>query len=428
VVAREIVLRRPSGAVVVDVTSLIGAEEYIISQNRSLRPEDPFARQCFVEMVQSIILMPRVYVVHPVLLEPTIGDYGQWPLLLRFLLDDGLVLPLALTAEERSIAAGQETRVLDDLGGAQGLEMLTRFSEQALQMDRRQGTVEGSLSARMRLWTEFQDRRVRNVAGHHLDRIPTADGVENDQFGEWARAAAVVLRRPLQQLVPGSEGKYLLAMLARGLKYRARVDAAGLAYQSHPLRRDFSVAFDLMQDGASDNLIYRVVGSIRGIQESMASAVSPHERIRFELLELELPLLGGRLWHDSERGQLSDTGWVRGVATRIGEYRRRAADLRKAVTACVTDEDYLRLARDIEEVKMQLLERIGLRQVDLSPVEKDLVAGVASVIEAAPGVPKVSGLWFGARTLGKQVGFHGGSPFQRFLYREFVGAWKRAGR
>jgi hypothetical protein len=52
---------------------------------------------------------------------------------------------------------------------------------------------------------------------------------------------------------------------------------------------------------------------------------------------------------------------------------------------------------------------------------------VASVAESVPGVPKVSGLWLAGRKIGKQVGA-GGNPVQRFLYREFVQAWKRAGR
>lgn len=116
------------------------------------------------------------------------------------------------------------------------------------------------------------------------------------------------------------------------------------------------------------------------------------------------------------------------IVGRIRDYRTRAADLRRAVERCVTDEDYVRLARDIDGVKRQLLERLGLRKVELSAMERELVGTVASVAEAAPGVPKVSGIWFGARTLGKQLSFAGAQPFQRFLYREFVDAWKRAGR
>lgn len=75
----------------------------------------------------------------------------------------------------------------------------------------------------------------------------------------------------------------------------------------------------------------------------------------------------------------------------------------------------------------RLTERLGLRPVELSPVERELVASVASVSESVTGVPKVSGLWLGIRSLEKRYVF-AGEPFQRFLYKEFVKAWKRAGR
>jgi hypothetical protein len=41
--------------VTIDVTTLIGAQEYIISQNQSRPLRDPFARECFVETVQTLI-------------------------------------------------------------------------------------------------------------------------------------------------------------------------------------------------------------------------------------------------------------------------------------------------------------------------------------------------------------------------------------
>jgi len=112
---------------------------------------------------------------------------------------------------------------------------------------------------------------------------------------------------------------------------------------------------------------------------------------------------------------------------RIHDYHERCRHLRYAIERCVTDEDYLRIARDIDGVRRQLLERLGLRTVTLSPVERDLVEGVASVAQVVPGVPKVSGVWLGARTVGKQLR-PGGSPLQRFLYREFYEAWKRTSR
>lgn len=212
------------------------------------------------------------------------------------------------------------------------------------------------------------------------------------------------------------------------MKYRARAEAAAVSYQSHPMRRDFSLTFDMTRQGAEETQVLDLIQSVRGIHTTLSQAAGQDDAYRLQLLQLELPLLGGRLWTAGEIGSRSDQDWITLVASRIRQYRDRAADLRTAVERCVTDEDYLRLARDIDGVKRQLLERLGLRRVELSAMERELVGTVASVAEAAPGVPKVSGLWFGARTLGKQFAFTGAQPFQRFLYREFVDAWKRAGR
>ncbi len=166
--------------------------------------------------------------------------------------------------------------------------------------------------------------------------------------------------------------------------------------------------------------------AIRGIHQSLAMAVDDSDTHRVQLLELELPLLGGRLWQAAETGRLGEREWIDLVVTRIAEYRNKAADLRAAVARCVTDEDYLRLARAINGAKRQLLERLGLRKVALSPIEHELVNGVASVTESVPGVPMVAGMWIGARTIGKQISPTGTGA--TLLYREFYRAWKRTGR
>jgi hypothetical protein len=73
-------------AVLVDVTSLIGAEEFVLAQNNGRPLGDPFGRQCFVEVVQSLIFMSHVYVAHPTLAAPRDTDFGEQPRLLRALL------------------------------------------------------------------------------------------------------------------------------------------------------------------------------------------------------------------------------------------------------------------------------------------------------------------------------------------------------
>ena len=421
-------MRQPNTDVLLDVTSLISAEDFLLSRNRRVKPEDPFARQCFVEVVQSLIFMSRIHVVHPTLMAPRPEDFGDRPLLLRALMGAHLVHPLCLDDTRLRATEALEAAALHDLQGVHGVSSMVRFVEQAFACDTAVAGGQTALSGRIRDWSAFQERQVRSVTGHHSRRIPTRDGVEEDAFGEWARAAAVVLGEALAGVAPPGQGRYLMATLARGMKYRARSEAAGVPYQSHPMRRDFSLTFDMTRDGADKEQVLDLIQTVRGIHTTLAQAAGDGEVHRVRLLELELPLLGGRLWTHDEVGTRGDGEWTELVVERIGEYRRRAADLRRAVQQCVTDEDHVRLARDIDDVKRHLLERLGLRRVELSAVERELVDTVASVAEAAPGVPKVSGLWFGARTLGKQFSFAGAQPFQRFLYREFVDAWKRAAR
>lgn len=414
--------------VLVDVTSLISAEEFLLAQNRRSAAEDPFARQCFVEIIQSLIFMSRIYVAHPVLFTPAPEDFGERPLLLRSLIRAGLLQPLHIDQYTAQLSQQLEDAALHDLNGVHGLTSMARFIQQAVSIDRVNADGQTPLLARIRDWSGFQERQVRHAAGHHSERIPTLDGVEEDAFGEWARAAAVMLRGAIDQIATPGQGSYLTALLARAMKYRARAEASGISYQSHPLRRDFSLTFDLTRDGVTDGAVLDLIQAVRGIHDSLTEAAGADEAHRLQLLQLELPLLGGRLWSSVDLGRLGEQDWVSLVVERIGDYRTRAADLRHAVERCVTDEDHLRLARDIDGVTRHLLGRLGLRRVEPSAMERELATSVASVTSAAPGVPIVSGLWLTARSLGKQFAYPGAQPYQRFLYREFIDAWKRAGR
>jgi len=413
--------------VVLDVTSFISAQEFIAAQNRHEEPEDPFARQCFVEVVQSLIFQPVVWVVHPTLLLPSHSDFGSEPSLLQELFRADAVRPLRLGEMEAGRLRAAEDLALDQLE-TNGVETLLRFIQQVVECDHAQRELGKGLPLADRLvaWTSFQARRVRHVPGHHSVRIHTPDGIEEDPFGDWSRHTARAVRGRLREVAGDEDAKYLITTLARALRYQARAAIRRIPYQPHPLRRDFALTFALADQGVESDNVFRLVQAVRGIYASMSEAAGETGTHRLQLLELELPLLGGRLWGQEDIGRMDDHAWVRLVAERISEYRRRAADLRQAIDRCVAEEDYLRIDRDLAEVKQQLLERLGLKGVDLAPLEKELVQSVASVAESAPGVPKVGGVWLGIRSLGRRLTFSG-RDYQKFLYKEFLEAWKRSG-
>lgn len=288
------------GASLIDVTSLIGAEEFIRAQNNHRAPADPFGRQCFVEVIQSLILMSTVYVAHPTLAAPRGDDFGKQPRLLRALLSRGLLTALTLDAAMRGTAQDIESSSLQNLQSADGLNSVVRLVTQAQLCDRA-GARTDSLSGRMRGWSSFQEAQVHGDPGHHGARIQTNDGIEDDPLGEWARAAAVVLRGTLGGIAaPGAEA-YLMATLARGIRYRARADAAGLSYQSHPMRRDFLLTFELTAEGAEDNAVLDVIKVVRGIQTSLVTAGG----------ESAAPGCGSWSWNSRSSADASGTPTIR---------------------------------------------------------------------------------------------------------------------
>lgn len=400
-----------STAVLVDVTTVIGADNFVLSQNRRDQPADPFSRQCFVELVQSLIFMSDVFVAHPTLTAPKANDFGERPVLLQSLIRAGLLRPLSLTTAQLAAATTLEESNLDILRSRSGTQEVLSFVNQIVEVDALQPAGQKTMTARVKDWLEFQTENVL-TAGHHRSRVPTHDGIEDEPIGEWARAAGKFLAGSLTDITPGNTAPYLMATLARGLKYQSRAMAAGVTYQSHPLRRDFLLSFDLRRLGTNSHRTLEIVKAVRGIYTAVAEAAGGEAAHRVQLLELELPLLGGRLWRPDEVGHHHDREWSDLVAHRVREYRRISRPLRDALERCMHDEDYLRLNRDIEVVRADLLERLGLRDVALSAVERELVDGAQSVAEALPGVPKVSGLWLVARRAGKQF-TPIGTPVQR---------------
>ena len=288
----------------------------------------------------------------------------------------------------------------------------------------REVEASGDIGLRKRIlqWNDFHQAQIP----HHLVRVPTSDGIEPDQLGEWARAASIAIGELFRPLMPDTvEPSNLIAALARSLRYQARATVTGHAYQPHGLRRDFAVTSQILSEDLDEDAAVDVIKLIRGIHTRLSDNAGPSRARQLELLRLELPLVGGRLWNNEEAGVRPDRDWIDLVCDRIMSYRRQAGSLREIVHRMKTEEEVLRFERGIDEVFQKLNERLGLSTADITPLEKQLAEGVSSIASTVPGVPKVGGLWIGARTTLKRYSFHG-SPAQKFIYQEYLSAWRRA--
>jgi hypothetical protein len=247
-----------------------------------------------------------------------------------------------------------------------------------------------------------------------------ADGVEDDPFGQWARASSFAMEGQFRSLIDDSEQQlWLIATLVRSLRYSARAKVNSVAYTPHPLRRDFSVMFDLFDAGVPDSAIEEVISAVRGIPNEIRKVAGSRHGRRLQMLEYQLPLLGGRLWSLRDRGRLSDERWLEMVCGRIDEYRSRAVDFRRALSHCDTEEEARRLELDVEGVRDQLLRRLGLESVERNETEAGLIDAVASVAELGTGIPITRSLRLALVPLRRYSGTLE-SLHQKFLYREFV--------
>ncbi|WP_228541273.1 hypothetical protein [Nocardia sp. XZ_19_369] len=175
-----------SNRVMVDVTTFTSAEEFILSQNHSSpsRPRDPFAQQCYAELVQSLIYFDEVLVPHPTKLNPVPADYGDFPRILRHLFDLRIAVPMLIGIGEEPALATAERTAIETLKTT-GVETMLRFIDKTRRADREVQERGGGqrMLANIAAWADYQWENVR-IEGHHRARIASADGVELDPFGQ----------------------------------------------------------------------------------------------------------------------------------------------------------------------------------------------------------------------------------------------------
>src|SRR5256885_6083353 len=125
--------------IVLDVTSFISAEEYLLSQNHGTAPLDPFAQQCYAEVVQSLLFFDQVLVPHPTHLNASPEDYGDEPRILRLLFELGIVIPLTFSDSDNITLVDTERTLLDMLE-TDGASFMSEFIDTTETCDHEQRT------------------------------------------------------------------------------------------------------------------------------------------------------------------------------------------------------------------------------------------------------------------------------------------------
>ena len=410
-------------AILTDVTTYISAQEYTMSKCMGRSSADPFGLQAFAELMQSIFLYDHVYVPHPVKLRDcSKEDFGKEPRLLIDLLDRGIVEPLNLSSSVSSRVKEDEENILSFLkneGAKQLMSYLTTTEkdEQLRRQERR--SFEGVTLSRLREWSQYQYAEIRYAEGHHPERIPTRDGIEKDPIGKFARSFADVFPK-----LGKKHTDYFVATLLRGLRYQIRANIAEIHYQPHVMRRDFILACGFHDSGVSKDYTREMIKLIRGVRETIAAHAE--ETVRVELLDYEVPLIGGKLWEkgDTDRYANSPDSFIDFVVDRVDRYRDETRILRDAISAVRNEEGTKRLERDFERIQERLLDAFGLKRPILTEIDKALVEGGLAASSSVPGLPNMKGLLIEVIPFMKRKVFSRTTPLQQFVYREFLRGWK----
>jgi hypothetical protein len=407
--------------VAVDVTTVVSAGEFIVASNHERPPLDPFAGQSFLELIQSLILQPSVGVLHPLKLAPQSSDYGSHPHFLQCLFEAGLVHPFTSTQGQDEL-----DRLATDLAkemSDSGIRLLLGFIDKTIDIDSKLRD-DPTMARRARDWTGYQAEHVHPIPESHMIRIPTVDGIEEDALGDWVRSAGHSAKGELSPLsIEGGETR-LLSLLVRGLRYHQRAQTMNYFYQSHPLRRDFLLYFGLHFGQSDDDFVDGVLEDIRGVHREVKESGGERYAERFALAEIDTPLLGGRLWSDSETKRKTDADWVELVVGRVAEYRAKAAVLRNAISEASLPEGHLRLRRDLREITEALIRDLGLMPTSgrRTRAETELMQ-VASVAPAITGVPFVTAAIISLRSSLRRTSQR---PHAQFLYKELSRAYRMA--
>lgn len=361
--------------------------------------------------MHALALHEQIHVPHPGSeAAPQAEDFGEEPLL-RALMDVGLATPFRLDSDMQTRYEAWTARSRDTLQ-AHGDVILSRV----LQGEAVSGQEPAPWSpASLRRWTRFQRSQVVDRSGRHSARIPGAKGVDYGEFGDSIIRAVAPRRSELQALLADEEPEFVIAYLARGVRYQARAAAARRPYLPHTLRRDFivQVQAEEFQETRAGAVVLR--DAIRGIPEALRSA-SLHGAKKIDLLELRTPLLGGRVWKLEDCARKSNSDFARLVAEELAKRHEGYAPLRKVVRGIRTEERAIEVEAELAEVAEECRRRLAGDARSLNHAERALRDATGAV----PGIGKLVEIIIVGKNVKRDV-YYSGTDLQQLVFREIWG-------
>ena len=322
-----------ANGVLIDVTTIISAEQEIRDKFQSIRQSsDPFSKRSYNELIQTLLFFDNIFISHPMKLdECNFIDFGNKPVLLQKLFKCGLVKPLIMDGTSIMEVKKDEVTYFD---------WLQKNGESALNELLNNLVFNNSVKR----WIGYQKEGV-----DHSKRINSANGVEQDCFGDFAINYADKYDEDLA---------YGVAAIIRSLKYRTRARICGLTYQPHPLRSDF-----ILSSAYIDTAREQVNSDTREILDRINEYLDEeqknlHNRSKIESMRIRVPVFGGFLWQNEELKQARNgdfDSFLDFVINRLLDIRLKLSTVRSKINNIEFEEDIPEIVNELQNCIDEML-------------------------------------------------------------------------
>lgn len=333
-----------TNGVLVDVTTIISAEQEIRDKFQSIRQSsDPFSKSSYNELIQTLLFFDNIFISHPMKLDGcNFIDFGNKPVLLQKLFKCGLVKPLVM--DETSIIEVKKDEVTY-------FDWLKKNGESAINELLNNLVFNNSVKR----WISYQ----KGGRVEHSKRISSANGVEQDCFGDFAINYAVKY---------GNDLAYGVAAIIRSLKYRTRARICGLTYQPHPLRSEFILNcayIDSVREPVNSDtqeILDRINEYLNEEQKNL------HNRSKIEAMRIRVPIFGGFLWQNDELIQARNRDFdhfLDLVINRLLDTRLRLSTVRSKINNIEFEEDIPEIVSELQSCIDEML-KINVQPYEMS--------------------------------------------------------------
>jgi len=412
--------RREKSAIMMDITTFHSARDYITYEGVLGQENDPFAKESYCRLLQTLCFYDEIYVAHPKAIQNVTNDYFEETQLLYELLKLGVVKPLSLDDKSCKLLNYNEKEKTKFFTRAAG-DIFDGFFE-SLNKDE---------INKIGKWVDFQKKDPIIIKQNKLDVSLT--GIDDDKYGELTKKIAKDKAEKLKFLENKEYIEYFIMTIIRSVKYGERASVGGngetaVIYNPFHMRRDFLLRTEYYNNSDEDEE-QRVFEKIDDFIKSIKKSGNIKTK-NFEQNIVRIPFMGGVLWGSKDYDKNKNkNSWVNLVAERIAEVREEAKPLREKIASIKTEADYIDFDAMLEDFRSRIIKLYKKKDLDDNNYLYTFVPLLSFMGVDNSIIPYLAGSFIVGQIALKSYNFiteknggrflRNGGSFEQYLYKQF---------